>query len=204
MPAWGAALFYSRVVLLWLLCRICALASSDPRFGETYIQRRARGIKAGPMPRLCRIRTVLVRWATKTGSTCCSCRTECVFPHVHSNHTADKNRFPRSRCVAERPSWSWILALGRNSGRLARGRTSTPKLPELAGRLWCQGNRLNTGTAGGRMQSGHLEALERRIRSEPKRFRRSEVAVDDHPEKIGAPRCSIAGAASYCCILCYI
>ena len=33
------------------------------------------------------------------------------------------------------------------------------------------------------MQSGHLEALERRIRSEPKRFRRSEVAVDDHPEK---------------------
>ena len=54
------------------------------------------------------------------------------------------------------------------------------------------------------MQSGHLEALERRIRSEPKRFRRSELAVDDHPEKIGAPRCSIAGAASYCCILCYI
>ena len=33
------------------------------------------------------------------------------------------------------------------------------------------------------MQSGHLEALERRIRSEPKPFRRSEVAVDDHPEK---------------------
>ena len=99
-----------------LLCSTVALYScdscaafvlwrpSDPRFGETYIHRRARGIKAGPMPRLCRIRTVLVRWATKTGSTCCSCRTECVFPHVHSNHTADKNRFPRSRCVAERPS----------------------------------------------------------------------------------------------------